>query len=122
MWKSVRLPYGGAIGLIISFDTEELRDCCCSLEVAEQKLGGVHAQSLISLIADAEASENAADLIDLFCVERNSINGISLLFVIGLGWQVEFVAAGSRFNLGKDNEVIWKSVKRLKLLNISRYI
>jgi len=106
--------------LIISFDTRDLLECCSSLGMAEQQLGSAHAQALVSLIADAEAFENANELIEFFGSEAHVAEDDTISLAIGSDYRVEFVAAGVRFVRDADGRVDWKSVQRLKVVDLSR--
>jgi hypothetical protein len=106
--------------LIISFDTRELLECCSSLEMAEQQLGSAHAQALVSLIADAEAFENASQLIKFFGSDAHVAETDTISLAIGSDYRAVFVAAGVRFVRDVDGTVDWTSVQRLKLVDLSR--
>jgi hypothetical protein len=106
--------------LIISFDTRELLECCSSLEMAEQQLGSAHAQALVSLIADAEAFENASELIKFFGSDAHVAENDTISLAIGSDYRAVFVAAGVRFVRDVDGTVDWTSVQRLKLVDLSR--
>lgn len=105
--------------MIISFETHDLHDCCCRIESAEEKFGSIHAQALATLIADAEAFESAAELIDFLGPDANLNQDDSLSVAIGSDYQAKFVAAGVRFARSDEGRVIWSSVQRLKLVEIS---
>jgi hypothetical protein len=106
--------------LIISFDTRELRECCSRLEIAEQRLGSAHAQALVSLIADAEAFENANELIEFFEPEANVTENDLVSIAIGSDYYVAFVAVGVRFVRDANDRMDWTSVQRLKVVDLSR--
>jgi hypothetical protein len=108
--------------LIISFDTRDLLECCSSLEIAERQLGSAHAQALVSLIADAEAFENAKELIAFFGSEAHVADNDLISLEIGSDYRVEFEAAGFRFFRDVDCRIDWKSVQRLKVVNLSRFL
>jgi hypothetical protein len=110
---------GETSGLIISFGTRELLDCCSSLAAAEQRLGSAHAQTLISLIADAEAFEVAHGLIEFFGSQANIDEHDSLFLAIGSDYRAQFVPAGVRFARNAEGKIDWASVQRLKLVDIS---
>jgi hypothetical protein len=108
------------VDLIISFDTPDLRDCCSSLDVAEQRLGSAHAQALVSLIADAEAFENANDLIMFFGSGAQAAGDNLICVPTGSEYRAIFVAVGVRFVRTPDGSIDWSSVQRLKLVDLSR--
>lgn len=88
--------------------------------MAEQRLGSARAQALVSLIADAEAFQNANELIEFFGSEAHVSENGSISLAIGSDYRVEFVAAGVRFVRYADGRVDWTSVQRLKVLYLSR--
>lgn len=88
--------------------------------MAEQQLGSAHAQALVSLIADAEAFENANELIEFFGSEAHVAADDTISLAIGPNYRVEFVAVGIRFVRDPDGRVDWASVQRLKVLDLSR--
>lgn len=49
--------------IVLSFDTPELRDGCTKLQNMQAWIGPVEAQSLVQMIADIEAFQNAAEMI-----------------------------------------------------------
>lgn len=106
--------------MIISFETPELLECCSSLDAAERELGSAHAQALISMIADAEAFDCADDLIKFFGREALVGESDTLSLAIGSDYRAGFVAIGINFVRNADGSVDWTSVRRLKLLHISR--
>jgi hypothetical protein len=106
--------------LIISFETRNLHECCCRVEAAEQRLGSVHAQALATVIAEAEAFENAQEWIDFCGLDIFIAEDDSLLVLIGSDYHARFVAAGLRFARNNEGRVVWMSVQRLKLMDISR--
>lgn len=106
--------------MIISFDSRNLLECCSTLEAAEQRLGSAYAQALLSLIADAESFENAAELIEFFGPAAHVGDGDTISIAIGSDYRIEFVAAGTRFRRKAEGEIAWTSVQRLKLVNLLR--
>jgi hypothetical protein len=106
--------------LIVSYDTTALQQACYVLEHAEQQYGAVHAQALIALIADVEAFDNGAELIDFWNEELVITNDDSLLLPVGADYRATLTAVGSRYQRDADGRVVWSSVTRLKLLAITR--
>ena len=106
--------------IIISFDSKSLHDSCVTLAAAEDLLGSTHASALISLISDVEAFENAAELIDFLGNQVKVCSDDSLFVVIGSDYRAKLVVAGTRFARDIDGRVIWATVARLKLVDISR--
>jgi hypothetical protein len=105
--------------MIVSFQSEELHDCCCIADVAEKKLGSEHAQALATVIADAEAVETAAEFIELF-TPLNVGHSDSLLVPIGADYRVRFVAVGQAFGRDEEGGIDWSTVRRLQLAVLER--
>ena len=106
--------------IVISFETEDLLKCCSFIDAAEQTFGRTHAEALITLIADAEAFDHVNDLIDFLGTDGTLSEDDSLLISIGSEYQGKFVAAGVRFGRDDVGRVDWKSVQRLKLMEINK--
>jgi hypothetical protein len=66
-----------ATRLIVSFGSSELLAYCSRLDAAEELLGSAYAQVLLTLIADIEAHDDAAELIAFFG-ESAKVEGDSL--------------------------------------------
>jgi hypothetical protein len=107
------------IVFIISFNSKDLRDSCASLERAEALIGYAHAQELIMLLSDAESQETAADLIDFYAPDATD-DGDTILLRIGTLYQLRFVAVGTAPVCAPGAGLNWRSVRRLKLMEISR--
>lgn len=105
--------------MIVSYDTAALQQACSVLEQAEQQYGAVHAQALIALIADVEAFENGAELIDFWNEDLVMTNDDSLLLPVGADYRAALAAVGNRYKRDSDGRVVWSSVSRLKLLAIT---
>jgi hypothetical protein len=88
--------------------------------MAEQRFGSAHAQALVSLIADAEAFQNANELIEFFGSEARVAENDLISLAIGSEYRVGFIAAGVRFVRDADGRVDWTSVQRLKVVDLSR--
>ena len=106
--------------ITISFEAQALHDVCVNLQRAEQLLGSIHAESLVTLISEAMAFENAQELIDFLGEDVRISSNDSLSVAIGTDYRVGLVVAGKRFNRDADGRVVWTSVTRLKLVEISR--
>ena len=104
--------------MIVSFETRCLQKICLTIEAAERRLGPIHAQALIALIADIEAFEDAGQVIDFFGCAAVCPGDDSLSLSIGASYRARFLAAGKRFGCDPNGKVIWSSVKRLKLMEI----
>jgi hypothetical protein len=103
--------------LIVSFKTVALQKACLVLELAEEQFGAVHAQALIALLAEIEAFGTAAELID-FLDAPVALND-SLSLPIGSDYRATFTATGARYGRDDEGRVVWSSVTRLKLMQIT---
>lgn len=108
--------------MIVSFQTEELHDCCCYAGVAEEVLGSAHAQALVTLIADAEAVETADELLALRDPFASVDVDDSLLADVGAEYRARFVAIGQEVSQNEEGKVDWSSVRRLKLVALEASI
>jgi hypothetical protein len=106
--------------LIISFKDSSLHDACVKLHQAEQLYGSVHAAALVTFISDAEAFESVGELLDFLGDDIQLLPDESLSVLIGSDYRVALVVAGKRFDRDVGGRVVWTSVKRLKLVEISR--
>ena len=102
--------------MIVSFQTEELHDCCCIGSVAEAMLGNVHAEALEMLIADAEAFETAAEFLEFGEAFASIDADDSLLADVGAVYRARFVALGQEVTRDQEGRIVWSSVRRLKLI------
>lgn len=106
--------------MIVSFRTQEMRDRCASLEQAEAMVGPAHAQDLITLLSDVEATETAADLIDLYA-PNVVVEGHTIALLIGTKCRLTFVAIGRAITDSLTGDLDWREVQRLKLVEISTW-
>lgn len=106
--------------IIISFEDLPLHDICVDLERAEQLLGSISAAALVNFISDALAFENVGELADFIGDDAKILEDDSLSVAIGSDYQAILVVAGKRFDRDAAGRVVWSSVTRLKLVQISR--
>lgn len=106
--------------IIISFEDQVLHDSCVKLERAEQMFGSVHANALVTFISDALASENACEMIALLGGAVKIGPDDSLSVAIGTDYRATLVVVGKRFARDAHGRIVWASVTRLKLTEISR--
>lgn len=106
--------------ITISFQDQALHDSCVDLQRAEQLLGSVHADALVTFISDAMAFENAGELIDFLGDDARITANDSLSVAIGSDYRATLVAVGRRFDRDTGRRIVWASVTRLKLVEISR--
>lgn len=107
--------------MIISFGCDELLEACESLEHAERKYGRIAAEALVTLLSDTTDLDRADELIALFDNDIKISPDDSLSIAIGSDYRAALVVAGKRFDRDADGRVVWASVTRLKLTNISRH-
>ena len=103
--------------MIVSFQEADHRDLCCKADVAEKNLGRTRAEAIAGVIADAEASETAAEFIELFR-PLNVDEGDSLLIPIGADYEARFVATGQAFSQAGEGATDWSTVRRVKLVTL----
>ena len=107
-----------AFSLIVSFNTQELRDCCASLERAEALIGSEHAQDLMMVLSDAEAVDTAAELIELYAPNA-AVAGDSISLRVGTRYCLVFVALGASLVRKPPANLDWGAVRRLKMMDLS---
>lgn len=105
--------------ITLSFEDQFVHDTCTDLERAEKLYGRVAAEELVTLIADALALQNARDLIDLHG-SAQVVGNDSLHVLIGAEYRVTLVPVGTRFKRTDAGCVLWDTVTRLKLVEVSR--
>lgn len=106
--------------ITISFDSQQLHDDCVNLQRAEQLFGSINAEALVTFLSDAAAFENVGELIE-FLDGQIGINFDDSLFVaIGSEYRAALVVVGKRFLRDANDRIVWDSVTRLKLVDISR--
>lgn len=106
--------------ITISFDDQVLHDSCVELKRAEQLFGSVHAGALVTFISEAVAFENACELIAFLGGDAKIDPDDSLSVAIGSDYRATLVVVGKRFARDAHGRIVWASVTRLKLVEISR--
>lgn len=106
--------------ITISFETQQLHDDCVNLQRAEQLFGSINAEALVTFLSDAAAFENAGELIDFLDGQVRIDLDDSIYVAIGTEYRATLVAVGKRFKQDANHRVLWNSVTRLKLVEISR--
>lgn len=104
--------------LIISFETDELRQQCCEYANAEAALGALDARALFTALADAEATENAAEWIEFSGDELAIDDDGSLLLSFGAESFARLIPVGVKFEMADDGSVKWQTVRHLKLTHM----
>ncbi len=107
--------------IIISFEDQQLYETCVSLQRAEQAYGTVTAAALVTFISDAQAFENVGELIDFHGDDEIIFLADSLSVAIGSEYRATLVVVGKRYTRDGAGNVVWPSVTRLKLVEISRH-
>lgn len=105
--------------ITISFEDQAMHDACVALARAEQLYGSVSAAALVNLLAEAAAFENVAELMG-FRGDMEISDEDSLCVSLGSDYHATFVVAGTRFRRDAGGRVVWATVTRLKLVQISR--
>lgn len=106
--------------ITISFEDQPLHDTCVDLERAEQLFGSVSAAALVNFISDAMAFEHVQELADFLGDDIKIRGDNSLSVAIGSDYRAALVVAGKRFDRDAAGRVVWSSVARLKLVQLSR--
>lgn len=106
--------------MIISFHTEEIRDQCCDINISQKAFGDYVANNLITIIAEIEAFDNAHEALDF--IENNiTINdNEEVSFEFSPNYFITFVAVDKKFARNNQNDIDWSTVKRMKLLGVSK--
>lgn len=102
----------------ISFDTGELKRCCCEYAVAEATYGPMNARALFTAIADAEAMTTALDWIEFVGDEVAVQQDYSLMLAFGSDLVAQLIPVGTRFEKEDDGSLKWQTVRYLKLVRI----
>lgn len=106
--------------ITISFEDGPLHDTCVELQKAELEYGSLSAAALVTFISEALAFENVEELIGLFGEEIKILPDDSLSLSIGSDYRAALIVAGTRSKRDAEGRVIWSSVTRLKLVEMSR--
>jgi hypothetical protein len=102
--------------VIVSFESEQLHDCCCQASIAEDILGSATAQLLATVIAEAEAAETAAEFLQLREPFASVDIDDSLLTDVSAEYRARFVPIGQELTRDGEGKIVWSSVRRLKLV------
>ena len=106
--------------LVISYETQNLRDSCLSLENAESSYGSLQAQELIEILADADAVDDAEEFIELYSGSDCVVVKDSISLKIGSEYSMTLTAIGENMQVTVTGEIVWSSVTRLKLMMIKK--
>ncbi len=106
--------------ITISFADQALHDICVDLSRAELVFGSLNAAALVTFISDTSAFDSVQELIDFLGDEIKIFEDDSLSVSIGSYYSALLVVVGKRFSRDAADRVIWSTVKRLKLVTITR--
>nr|WP_325262603.1 hypothetical protein [uncultured Rhizobium sp.] len=104
----------------ISFETDELRDCCCKFDRGQELLGVHVAKALFTMIADAEALDNAADWHDFLVYDLITSGPEAFHVGVGNEYIAVFVPVGKKFAISDNGQTDWSSVTRVMLKTLQR--
>jgi hypothetical protein len=104
----------------LTFEGDPLYDTCADLGMAEQAYGSISAGALVAFISEAASFETADELIDFLGSDVNILPDDSLSVAIGSEYRATLIVVGKRYSRDGAGRVVWSSVTRLKVLNISR--
>ena len=104
--------------VVVSFDTNDLRQCCCEYAAAEAAYGYLNGTALLTMIADIEATTNGCEMIELFGSDAILPDNGSILLDFGSDLRAELIPVGARFERDGAGRVRWRTVSRLKLVRI----
>lgn len=102
--------------IVISYESRDLADRCTQFEAAQQWLGTTEAVSLIGLIADTEAMDNALALMEFYGISDRKAKSISI--AVSPTRRAIFVPAGRTPEADADGNPQWQLVRRLKLIRL----
>jgi hypothetical protein len=101
--------------LVVSYSSREWADRCTKLEVAQEWIGPTEAQALIQMIAELEACQNAAEMIEFSGATTDDVGCVMVDFSRKHRAIFEVtVVQPNRANVVPD----WSQVRRLTLTNI----
>lgn len=102
--------------LVVSFQTAELRDRCTKLQDAQEWIGPTEAQALVQMIADLEACQNAAEMIDFLGANVDGLGCIMVDFSRKHRAILRSAAAQGPFD--PTGMPAWPQIRRLMLTDI----
>lgn len=104
----------------LTFEGEPLHEICADLEKAEQAYGSVTAGALVAFISDALSFETADELLAFLGDDIKILLDDSLSVAIGSDYRATLAVVGTHHSRNGAGRIVWASVRRLKLLAISR--
>lgn len=106
-----------SIMLNISYASNEMKQICAKIDVAEQKLGVHVADALHAFLSDVEATPNAGELLEFH--DEGIVDGDTLSFMIGSHYRATLTVVGRRPMRNSGNEIDWGSVQHM-MIGISK--
>lgn len=104
----------------MSFENTALHDMCVDLDRAEQMFGSITASALVNFISDAISFENVGELIEFLTGDVEIRMDDSLFIALGSDYRAYLVVVGTQFRRDAQGRIVWDTVTRLKLVQISR--
>lgn len=102
--------------LVVSFHTPELRNRCTKLQHTQEWIGPTEAQALVQTIADIEACQNAAEMIDFLGANVDPQGCIVVDF--SRKHRAILRSAVAPTPLDANGDPAWAQVRRLMLTEI----
>jgi|GEM_PF-753280 len=107
------------IRLLISFQTEEIRDICLKTECAEQAADHTVARALFSVLADIRAAETAVDLFLASFSDGDDTEVQKMELNFGKSGALTLVSNHALHNGPNFETVDWSQVKRVRIVEVS---
>lgn len=101
--------------LVVSYSSREWADRCSKLEVAQEWIGPTEARALIQMIADLEACQNAAEMIEFIGA---AIDDAGCIMVDFSRKHRAILKAATVKSSGGGSAPDWSKVRRLTLTDI----
>lgn len=101
----------------ISYGTHELKECCLKWEVAENCFGRTYADSLVTMLAEAEAFDTAGQWHNFLGDVVTICDNNSFQVRIGSRYTAQFISVDE--NVAQDDHIDWGTVEYIKLTEIS---
>lgn len=105
--------------MLLSFETEFLRDLCLNGSAAEQQFSSGVVDSLFAVIADIRAAEFASDLFLGEFVEGDEAELSFILLGFGDFGVVKLVSNHRRHNEPARERVDWSQVRRIRIMEVN---
>ncbi|MGG6895885.1 hypothetical protein [Rhizobium sp. BR 315] len=107
------------MGTQVSYASPELKNQCLDPVMAEQAYGRTHADRLATMIADAEAFENAREWHDFLGEDLVSAATKSFRVAFGTLYTASFEAIDNYQLVDGAGQVDWSTVQYIKLTEIA---